>query len=156
MSNQPHESEHLLPTTHPAASRPSQSDDETLAEGVDGSLDLDQTERDHKFLDEEEERDNLLAGKKRTGRLQQLFNGSESDQHAPKKHKKPKRKSRRSRQRGPNDEVSELMYEMEEGGEPSNSDDSSRGSSESDENRLRVVQGQKAVSSFEQRLCTPI
>jgi hypothetical protein len=125
------ENEQLLPSTDRSLHRPPQSDDEDTHDDV-----LSDTARhDREILDSEDEREKLLIGNRGQGRLQKFFNGSDTNG--------PKRKRRRNRNAG-RDEVSELMYEMEEGGEQSNSD-ASRGSSESDAQRLHSLHAHKAV-----------
>ena len=78
-------------------------------------------ERDHEILDEEEEREELLAGESTKDAPRGFFSkrhkGGQADMN-----KQASRKLRRSRKKkrhargGSRDEEGELMYEMEEGG----------------------------------------
>lgn len=141
------ESERLLSNARDANPVLNSDDDHnhlTDDEGSDGSVDFEQREHDHQLLAEEDEREQLLTGRSKTRGLGRLFSAG-VDQNNPRPPKRPGRKMRRQKLRGRGDEAGELMYEMEEGGGSAASDDS-RGSSEVDEKRLRMVQGQKAVS----------
>ena len=115
----------------------------------DGRPSSEVVERDYKILDEEDERERLLARGGGSGGFPLLFNGGDTSGDKVKigkrERRKLKREARRDRKHGRPGEASELMYEMEEGGRRSESE-SSRNSSESDQQRLGAVLGQKTVS----------
>ena len=115
----------------------------------DGRPSSEVAERDYKILDEEDERERLLARGGGSGGFPLPFNGGDTSGDKVKigkrERRKLKREARRDRKHGRPGEASELMYELEEGGRRSESE-SSRNSSESDQQRLRVVLGQKTVS----------
>ncbi|OCL05588.1 Phosphodiest-domain-containing protein [Glonium stellatum] len=114
----------------------------------DGRPSSEAAERDHRILDEEDERERLLAREGGSGRFPRLFNGGEPSGDKVKigkrERRKLKREARRGRKHGRRGEASELMYEMEEGGRSSESE-SLRNSSESDQQRLGAILGQNAL-----------
>lgn len=112
----------------------------------DGRPSSEVAERDYKILDEEDERERLLARGGGSQGFPLLFNGGDTSGDKVKigkrERRKLKREARRDRKRGCHGEASELMYEMEEGGRRSESE-LSRNSSESDQQRLGAVLRQK-------------
>ncbi|KAF1992100.1 Phosphodiest-domain-containing protein [Aulographum hederae CBS 113979] len=100
---------------------------------------LELAEQDRELLREDEEREELLVGSSQQGPWKKMFNRKKGDgKKARQLEKRERRSSNRRRRR---EEESELMYEMEEGGQVSTAE--SRSSSESDLQRIGELHGEK-------------
>ncbi|KAF2806616.1 Phosphodiest-domain-containing protein [Mytilinidion resinicola] len=113
----------------------------------DGRPSAEMASHDRELLDEEEERETLLSRGGATGKFPALFRSGKSTGDPVKigglERKRLKRQARRERKGARNGESSELMYEMEEGVGRSDSELSSRNSSQSDQQRLEAVLANK-------------
>ncbi len=110
-------------------------------------------EHDHEILDEEEEREKLLAGENTKdaprGFLSRRQKGGQADMN--KQASRGLRRSRKKRKHargGSRDEEGELMYEMEEGG-PRSETSSLASSSSSELDKLNLKQSSMSKVSFE-------
>ena len=101
-------------------------------------------ERDHEILDEEEEREELLAGESTKDAPRGFFSkrhkGGQADMNkeASRKFRRSRKKKRHARG-GSRDEEGELMYEMEEGG-PTSETSSLASSSSTELDKLNLKQ----------------
>ena len=110
-------------------------------------------EHDHEILDEEEEREKLLAGEN-TKDAPTGFFGRRHDRRQPDMDKQASRGLCRSRKKrkhvrgGSHDEEGELMYEMEEGG-PRSETSSLASSSSTELDKLNLKQSSMSKVRFE-------
>jgi hypothetical protein len=113
--------------------------------------------QDLEVLEEDYESDHAAGGQPsgtRRGIIGRIFRKAEDIKYEEPMHQRRKRPSRRHRERvRRGEEAAEMMYEMEEGGEASQTP--SRNSSEVDLQRLEKVQKEKYVrySHLDTRLC---
>jgi hypothetical protein len=127
------------------ASLDASADERTLYEHTDdderydGRPSGELSENDHDILESEDERERLLTQKDGTkDRLGRKGTGVKVG-------KWDKKQEMKARRKGGNEELSALMYEMEEGIGASSTSLRSRRSSESDEQRLLAIRSQKKV-----------
>lgn len=106
-------------------------------EGYDGRPSGELSEGDHDILESEDERERLLTQK--DGISGMFGKGVKIGKRDKKK------EEMRERKKGGDEELSALMYEMEEGIGVSSSSLRSRRSSESDEQRLLAIRSQRKV-----------
>lgn len=117
-------------------------EDDPIARHARNSAEI--SERDHEILDEEEEREELLAGKStkdaQRGFFSKRHKGGQADMNkqASRKLRRSRKKKRHSRG-GSRDEEGELMYEMEEGG-PTSETSSLASSSSTELDKLNLKQ----------------
>ncbi len=110
-------------------------------------------EHDHEILDEEEEREKLLAGESTRDAPRGFFSGRHKGGQAD-MNKQASRRLRRSRKRrkhargSSRDEEGELMYEMEEGG-PRSETSSLASSSSTELDKLNLKQSSISYVRFE-------
>lgn len=102
------------------------------------------SEGDHDILESEDERERLLTSQEGGSGL---FSGKKGVKIGKREQKKPSADKQRQRMTGQNEEMSALMYEMEEGVGMSNSN-LSRHSSDADEQRLLATTTQRKACSL--------
>ena len=122
----------------------SDSDDDQVLDGARDSREI--AEHDRSVLEQEDEREKLLAAGDEGGGLRRIFTGGFSNASRVKVGRRQQRKDRRERRRGKKDRLlsgqgqdGELMYEMEEGGLKSDASSISDASSELDRRKLSSV-----------------
>jgi hypothetical protein len=139
MSPRPHDEPPRVPSSEASADERTLYDHTSDDERYDGRPPGELSEGDHDILESEDERERLLT---RDNGAKGLLGRAGSGVKVGKWDKKKEMKERR---KGGNEELSALMYEMEEGIGASSTNLRSRRSSESDEQRLLAIRSQKKV-----------